>query len=106
MRLPRGFPLFPFVLLVASTVGCSPAPAPVSTSQRDPSNPVAPEGTTPPIAPLVAAAPPPGHGAHAKDPPADAGASSAVYVCPMHPEVTSSAPGVCPKCNMKLVLKK
>jgi hypothetical protein len=28
------------------------------------------------------------------------------YVCPMHPDVTSSAPGVCPKCNMKLVPKK
>lgn len=25
-----------------------------------------------------------------------------VYVCPMHPEVTSGAPGLCPKCNMKL----
>jgi FtsP/CotA-like multicopper oxidase with cupredoxin domain len=25
------------------------------------------------------------------------------YVCPMHPEVTSIDPGVCPKCGMKLV---
>jgi FtsP/CotA-like multicopper oxidase with cupredoxin domain len=25
------------------------------------------------------------------------------YVCPMHPEVTSSEPGTCPKCGMKLV---
>jgi hypothetical protein len=25
-----------------------------------------------------------------------------VYVCPMHAEVTSDAPGLCPKCNMKL----
>jgi hypothetical protein len=24
------------------------------------------------------------------------------YVCPMHPEVTSETPGLCPKCNMKL----
>ena len=24
------------------------------------------------------------------------------YVCPMHPEVVSDAPGLCPKCNMKL----
>ena len=27
------------------------------------------------------------------------------YVCPMHPEVTSDQPGLCPKCNMKLELK-
>jgi hypothetical protein len=33
----------------------------------------------------------------------DAGAT---YVCPMHPEVTSEAPGRCPKCGMKLVPKK
>lgn len=25
-----------------------------------------------------------------------------VYVCPMHPEVVSENPGLCPKCNMKL----
>jgi FtsP/CotA-like multicopper oxidase with cupredoxin domain len=25
------------------------------------------------------------------------------YVCPMHPEVTSSEPGTCPKCGMRLV---
>ena len=28
---------------------------------------------------------------------------SASYVCPMHPEVTSSEPGTCPKCGMKLM---
>lgn len=26
------------------------------------------------------------------------------YACPMHPEVTSTKPGVCPKCDMKLRL--
>lgn len=25
-----------------------------------------------------------------------------VYVCPMHPEVVSENPGLCPKCNMRL----
>ena len=29
--------------------------------------------------------------------------SKASYVCPMHPEVTSTEPGRCPKCRMKLV---
>jgi hypothetical protein len=30
---------------------------------------------------------------------------AAVYTCPMHPEVVSPKPGVCPKCGMRLVLK-
>ena len=29
-----------------------------------------------------------------------------IYTCPMHPEVTSDKPGVCPKCGMDLVEKK
>ena len=37
----------------------------------------------------------------------DAGTpSTAVYTCPMHPEVTSPAPGHCPKCGMTLVLRQ
>jgi hypothetical protein len=28
-----------------------------------------------------------------------------VYVCPMHPDVTSDQPGKCPKCGMSLVKK-
>ncbi len=31
--------------------------------------------------------------------------ASRVYVCPMHPEVTSASPGKCPKCGMELVEK-
>lgn len=31
--------------------------------------------------------------------------NAAVYTCPMHPEVVSSQPGQCPKCNMNLELK-
>jgi hypothetical protein len=30
-------------------------------------------------------------------------AAAALYVCPMHPGVTSSKPGECPKCGMTLV---
>jgi hypothetical protein len=32
--------------------------------------------------------------------------SAVTYVCPMHPEVTSSEPGRCPKCGMNLVPKR
>jgi hypothetical protein len=31
---------------------------------------------------------------------------SALYSCPMHPEVTSAQSGKCPKCGMKLVPKE
>jgi hypothetical protein len=31
---------------------------------------------------------------------------AALYVCPMHPEVTSASPGKCPKCGMTLVKKE
>ena len=34
-----------------------------------------------------------------------AAAASAIYVCPMHPHITSPAPGTCPICGMTLVLK-
>jgi RND family efflux transporter MFP subunit len=35
--------------------------------------------------------------------PAPADARAEVWVCPMHPEVTSDRPGTCPKCGMDLV---
>ena len=107
--------------LVLATA-CSPAPMPISQSRRDPSSPLAPEGASPPVAAAPAAAPPPsgsghehhghshsGHEAHGAGvaASADGGTQGEVYVCPMHPEVTSTTPGaLCPKCNMKLVPKK
>ena len=36
----------------------------------------------------------------------DSKASTAAYLCPMHPEVTSDKPGSCSKCGMALVKKK
>ena len=32
--------------------------------------------------------------------------TTAMYACPMHPEVTSDKPGKCSKCGMDLVKKK
>lgn len=34
------------------------------------------------------------------------GEEAGIYVCPMHPEVTSNAPGTCPKCGMTLVERR
>jgi FtsP/CotA-like multicopper oxidase with cupredoxin domain len=33
----------------------------------------------------------------------DTSTTADMYACPMHPEVTSTEPGTCPKCGMKLV---
>ena len=37
---------------------------------------------------------------------APATTQAAVYTCVMHPDVVSDKQGKCPKCGMKLVLKK
>lgn len=96
-------------------LACSVGPSPVSRASNDPSNPAAAEGS----AELrVAAAEVPaagsadehaghaGHAGHADARHGDGGTAEVVYECPMHPEVTAKAPGLCPKCNMKLVPKK
>lgn len=43
------------------------------------------------------------HGGHGNQ---DDEEAAAVYVCPMHPEVTSATPGKCPKCGMDLVKRR
>jgi hypothetical protein len=59
-----------------------------------PSSPANPSGQEAPwqlVAPVPVSAAP-----AASTPP------GVVYVCPMHPEVTSPSPGRCPKCGMEL----
>jgi len=41
-------------------------------------------------------------GAAKPEPPDPKSAVSAIYVCPMHPEVRQTGPGTCPKCGMAL----
>lgn len=49
----------------------------------------------------------PGAGAHqGHEHAGEAAEAAAVYVCPMHPEVTSNGPGRCPKCGMALVERR
>lgn len=81
--------LLVFFVLGGAVAACSPAPAPVAHAANDPSNPDAPEGTS---VLSSASSPTP--------------AMDTVYVCPMHPDVTSKEPGECPKCHMKLVPRK
>jgi len=54
------------------------------------------------------ATPPSGQeGKHSHAPAAGAAKEeAAVYTCPMHPEVTSTTPGKCPKCGMTLVKRR
>lgn len=55
-----------------------------------------------------AAPAPSGHEGHSQQEPPAGGTeeTAGVYACPMHPEVTSSAPGTCPKCGMTLVKRR
>lgn len=94
--------------LDAPVVSHSGQPATLDLSAADPVVPSAPAtngheghgGATPAPSPQGQAH---GEGPHAAPAP-NRPAGSALYVCPMHPEVTSDKPGQrCPKCGMALV---
>jgi hypothetical protein len=46
------------------------------------------------------------HTEHSTGKPSENKDDKAMYVCPMHPNVTSNKPGKCPKCGMALVKKE
>lgn len=48
----------------------------------------------------------PGAGPQHHDHGAEEKQEAALYVCPMHPEVTGNTPGTCPKCGMALVERR
>ncbi len=94
--------------LLLLLAGCSASPPPTAGRAQNPANPAAAESPRLPYAPpRAAAAPdspeaaPSGHEHHDSAPAADS--QAVAYTCPMHPEVRSSEPGVCPKCGMTLV---
>jgi hypothetical protein len=86
-------------VLVIGAVGCVNGTLPPRGTQH-PGHPGAPEGyAAAELTALPDDAKRDGSGA------AGSQAEATLYVCPMHPEVISSAPGTCPKCGMKLVPK-
>ena len=115
--------LFVALATYATLAGCGPA-VPESFPPTSPAATNTPRGRTQPVTLAVDEDPPmpgdpgearwsglspehaepphshshPDHGAH----PGAAPASPTIYTCPMHPEVTATAPGKCPKCGMNL----
>lgn len=77
------------IVVVLAISACGVGASPVSRDAHDPSSPEAAAGVDPLHAPKSATV-----------------ASGTNYVCPMHPDVTASAPGSCPKCHMTLVPQK
>jgi len=80
--------LFPLLLSACATAGGRFAPI----GPEHPASASAPEVPITDPSSVLRASGSAGHGAHAH----------VTYVCPMHPDVTSDAPGNCPKCGMQL----
>ena len=78
----------PLVVCALLSFSCAEGQLP-PVSKSDPRSPLAIEGIT--VATLSAT------------PNANTSDDGGVYSCLMHPEVTSAAPGKCPKCGMTLV---
>lgn len=96
----------PPVLLDPSNPDAPTSAAPASSTALSPESPQAEESAEQP----PAAGGHEGHAQHgtgagsAARPAPDAG--TALYACPMHPEVTDTKPSRCPKCGMTLVPQK
>lgn len=97
------------LLVLVTAVGCASRTVPDAFPRASPASTQAPELPPARVDRALSGDPPlPGQstegwpGLRAPDDPADDIPSTHVYACPMHPEVTSSKPGTCPKCAMSL----
>ena len=92
-------------LLLAALSGCG-EPVRVSVPTSHPASSEAESAPVPEpssVLALPAAAPSPrSNDTPTKPDPSTQAQKPAAYECPMHPEVTSDQPGICPKCQMKL----
>ena len=94
---------FPFAGLVL-LAGCA-ATTPMTPGPDHPADPDAPTSAAPEPSTVLALTPAPTT-SPAPTRPKPTTQSAVTYTCPHHPEVVSSEPGKCPKCDMKLVRKE
>lgn len=96
-------------LLLSTLAACSSSPPLPPLDSKSPASPDAPEAPMPParnaFGDLDADAPPPpaGHEHHHHGDAGHGAAAAGAFVCPMHEEVVSDAPGNCSRCRMALV---